>query len=111
MLTCDVVFWERRLGLAAPMSAAMAARSVRSAGLHRGFSMKSLWFGLCLASCALGVQAQTTVAFSFTGNAQTWVVPANVSQVTIEAWGAQGGSAADGDPNAGGAGGLGVMFQ
>lgn len=69
--------------------------------------MKSLWFGLCLASCALGVQAQTTVAFSFTGNAQTWVVPANVSQVTIEAWGAQGGSAADGDPSAGGAGGLG----
>lgn len=34
--------------------------------------------------------------FSYTGGVQTWVVPANVGQVTIEAWGGQGGANARG---------------
>jgi hypothetical protein len=33
-----------------------------------------------------------TATFNFTGAAQSWVVPANVHTINIEAWGAQGGS-------------------
>jgi len=33
-----------------------------------------------------------TQTFSYTGGEQTWVVPAGVTSVTIEAWGAQGGA-------------------
>jgi len=40
--------------------------------------------------------------YSYTGSAQSWVVPAGVTSVDIEAWGAQGG--ADFNGNAGGAG-------
>jgi hypothetical protein len=40
----------------------------------------------------------TTTSFSYTGAQQTWTVPAGVTSVTIEAYGAQGlqGSAAGG---------------
>ncbi|MCB9273926.1 MAG: HYR domain-containing protein [Lewinellaceae bacterium] len=46
---------------------------------------------------------QVTVTFNYTGNMQSWTVPAGVTSVTVEAWGAQG------QTNAGGnvAGGLG----
>jgi hypothetical protein len=33
-----------------------------------------------------------TVTFNHTGAAQSWVVPANVHTIAVEAWGAQGGS-------------------
>jgi len=33
-----------------------------------------------------------TITFPYTGAAQSWVVPANVHAINIEAWGAQGGS-------------------
>src|SRR6266540_2720199 len=47
--------------------------------------------------------APVTVPFSFTGAAQTFAVPAGVTAVTVDAFGAQGGSATDG--TSGGAGG------
>jgi len=34
----------------------------------------------------------TTATFSYTGSVQTWVCPAGVTTVTIEGWGAEGGS-------------------
>jgi hypothetical protein len=49
-----------------------------------------------------------SMTFSFTGAMQTFVVPAGVTQVTIEAFGAQGGAGSNGtsmDPGAGGNGG------
>ncbi|MBK9272403.1 MAG: T9SS type A sorting domain-containing protein [Saprospiraceae bacterium] len=36
--------------------------------------------------------SQTTVCFNYTGAMETWTVPANVTSVFIEAYGAQGGS-------------------
>lgn len=39
---------------------------------------------------ATSAQAQTTVTFDYTGAAQSWVVPAGVTSVDIEALGAQG---------------------
>ncbi|MBK7812147.1 MAG: M36 family metallopeptidase [Saprospiraceae bacterium] len=38
-------------------------------------------------------QAPNTTCFNFTGGMQTWTVPAGVTSITIEAWGAEGGSA------------------
>jgi hypothetical protein len=49
--------------------------------------------------------------FAFTGAAQTFVVPAGVTQITIEAFGAQGGSGSGIAPGVGGAGGLGGRIQ
>jgi len=40
--------------------------------------------------------------FNYTGGLQTWVVPSGVTSVTIQAWGAQGGSASGGTPGYGG---------
>ena len=34
----------------------------------------------------------TTATFAFTGSVQTWVCPAGVTTITIEGWGAEGGS-------------------
>jgi len=45
---------------------------------------------LCAAAPAA---AQTTVTFDYTGGVQTWAVPVGVTQVSLEAWGAQGGGA------------------
>ena len=47
------------------------------------------------------------VDFDYTGDVQTWVVPAGVTQVQLEVWGAQGGNASVGGSymGAGGAGG------
>ena len=42
-----------------------------------------------------------TCTFSYTGAAETWVVPAGVTSATFELWGAQGGRVS---PNAGGQG-------
>lgn len=36
------------------------------------------------------------ITFNYTGAVQTWVVPANVGQVTLEVWGGQGGTNAGG---------------
>src|SRR5436853_7690560 len=35
----------------------------------------------------------TTVTFNYTGAAQTWTVPAGVTQATFDVYGAQGGTA------------------
>ena len=44
--------------------------------------------------CASGkCVTQTTITFDFTGSAQSWVVPAGVTQVQFDARGAQGGGA------------------
>ena len=48
------------------------------------------------------INSQTTVTFSYTGGAQSWIVPACVTSVDIEALGAQGGS---GNASGGGLGG------
>ncbi len=44
---------------------------------------------LFLASSAY---SQTTTCFDYDGTIQTWTVPAGVSSITVEAWGAQGGN-------------------
>ncbi|MBK8641095.1 MAG: M36 family metallopeptidase [Saprospiraceae bacterium] len=57
-------------------------------------------------------QAPQTVCFDFTGGMQTWIVPAGVTSVTIEANGAEGATAPSsinvcgGSPDRGGRGGL-----
>ena len=54
----------------------------------------SLMACLLVALSSGRLSAQCTVSpctFSFTGAAQTWTVPAGVTSVHIEAWGAQGG--------------------
>jgi hypothetical protein len=45
--------------------------------------------GFVLYSASLFSQVE--VVFNYTGAQQTWIVPAGVTNVTIEAWGAQGG--------------------
>jgi len=45
---------------------------------------------------ATSVAAPTVQTFECTGDAQSWVVPANVTSATFEAWGAQGGVGDDG---------------
>ena len=74
-------------------------------GLH-------LFFIAALLAVALGPQparAATTEIFTFTGNQQTFTVPAGVTAVTIETWGSQGGAGeyegGGGTPGAGGNGG------
>ncbi|MCU0233934.1 MAG: glycine rich domain-containing protein [Thermoanaerobaculales bacterium] len=56
--------------------------------------MRARWIiaALGLLCAALPASAQTTVTFDYTGGAQTWVVPAGVTQVSLQAWGAQGGA-------------------
>jgi len=60
--------------------------------------------GSCVSSVTMLTQttsACTTQTFNYTGALQTYTVPAGVTSLTIEAWGAQGGSTS----YAGGAGG------
>lgn len=56
--------------------------------------------GALLVTCALAT-ASTSVSFAYTGASQSFVVPINVTTITVDAWGAQGYSAS------GGGGGLG----
>ncbi|MFZ1453280.1 MAG: PKD-like domain-containing protein, partial [Ferruginibacter sp.] len=53
-----------------------------------------------------------TATFTYTGAMQTWTVPAGVTSITIDSYGAQGGAGNNGNsnsgPTAGGAGGLGT---
>jgi len=58
-----------------------------------------------LLTAAPATAAPQTQQFDFTGAAQEFVVPANVCQVTIDAFGAEGGDGESNDP--GGFGGLG----
>ncbi len=63
--------------------------------------------GLAITSSAI---AQTVIpqTFTFTGGIQTFTVPCGVTEVTIEAWGAEGGTGATGgNGSTGGPGGLG----
>ena len=38
------------------------------------------------------VSQQSVIDFSYTGSVQTWAVPAGVTEVQLEVWGAQGGT-------------------
>ena len=60
-----------------------------------------------VATPSSGQAGTVNYTFEFTGGAQTWVVPAGVTQATFNVVGAQGGSAAGvfGVPNPGGFGG------
>jgi Glycine rich protein len=49
--------------------------------------------------------AADTVTFNFTGAAQQFTVPARVTELTVDAFGAQGGQSAGDDPASGGLGG------
>lgn len=67
---------------------------------------------LVLSAFAGNAYSQTvTTTFNFTGGLQNFTVPCGVDSVFIQAWGAQGGSGADGNSAAGatlgGGGGLG----
>ena len=56
-------------------------------------------------NCIVNLQNQAEqVTFNFTGNVQTWEVPSGVTEIQIEAWGAQGGSYSTNGP--GGQGGF-----
>jgi len=46
---------------------------------------------IIFATLSFSLKSQTTVAFNYTGAQQSWTVPAGVTNITIEAWGAQGG--------------------
>ncbi len=48
-----------------------------------------------------------SVPFNFTGGMQTWTVPAGVTSIFVQGWGAQGGSGANGGSGTGGSSGLG----
>lgn len=45
-----------------------------------------------LLSIVPSASAETVVSFNYTGSVQTWEVPSGVTEIEIEAWGAQGGS-------------------
>lgn len=76
-----------------------------------GLSTNTAYYVRAYASNTAGttygdqVSFKTTIQteFSYTGGVQSFVVPAGVSSVTIEAWGAQGGI--DSSPASGGLGG------
>jgi len=53
-----------------------------------------LVISIVLPSSVASASAPVTVTFNYTGGVQTWTVPANVTQVTIDAFGAQGGNEA-----------------
>jgi hypothetical protein len=60
------------------------------------------------AALALGLSAQSTSTYNFTGGIQTFTVPCGVTSVFIQTWGAQGGSGAiGGNGVSGGNGGFG----
>lgn len=71
--------------------------------------MKQIYFTLMSLICAVIFSqpsfSQTT--FNYTGNMQTYVVPAGVTTIQIEVWGAQGGNATFGSTS-GGLGGYAV---
>ena len=73
----------------------MKPQSWRSRALTR-MTVLALPLALLAAPQALAAPP-TTVSFSHTGAAQSWTVPAGVTEITIEAWGA-----ASGDCRAGG---------
>ena len=54
--------------------------------------LKAIMVAFVLLSSAANIQAQTTINFNFTGSSDTWIVPAGVTSITIEAQGAEGGS-------------------
>jgi len=47
---------------------------------------------IAFLSIVPSTSAETVVNFNYTGNVQTWEVPSGVTEIEIEAWGAQGGS-------------------
>lgn len=59
----------------------------------------------------VGAPSSGSQAFNFTGAAQTFVVPAGVTQITVEAFGAQGAAGSGQGLGVGGAGGLGGRIQ
>src|SRR5262245_32195545 len=63
-----------------------------------------LLLALCPGAPRPALAAPTTVTFSYTGAAQSWTVPAGVTQATFDLDGAAGGSGNNGR-NAGGLGG------
>ncbi|MBE0638103.1 MAG: hypothetical protein IH598_06275, partial [Bacteroidales bacterium] len=67
--------------------------------LNKSFPAVKSWAGLIIFLLMTGfllsnslAYSQTTETFNYTGAVQTWTVPAGVTSVTIEAWGAQGGA-------------------
>ena len=66
---------------------------------------------LCAASLLVALSlphtlsAQGTNTYNYTGSAQTFTVPAGVSQITIKAWGAGGGGGGGNNSAYGGGGG------
>ncbi len=73
--------------------------------------MKAHRLTLALFSCMATSAFAATVNFSYTGAEQTWVVPAGVTQVSLQAWGAQGGASHDCSSAAQEDGGLGGLAQ
>src|SRR6266511_2500053 len=70
----------------------LVIRGLRPSYRHFGAALASFAVFLFVPSSAAAV----TETFSFTGTAQTFTVPAGVTQVTVDALGAEGGQAQDG---------------
>ena len=69
--------------------------------------LKAIMVAFVLLSSATNIQAQTTINFNFTGSSDTWIVPAGVTSITIEVWGAQGANGSVGtSPGIGANGGM-----
>ena len=84
----------------------MRQRLITRIGGASAVAALSLGGGWMLAS-APAVAAPQTKQFDFTGGAQEFVVPANVCQVTVDAFGAAGGTFSSGQEDNQVAGGLG----
>lgn len=67
--------------------------------------------GLPVSPPVASIPPSGNQTFIFTGGAQTFVVPAGVNQITVEAFGAQGGAGIGTAPGTGGSGGLGGRIQ
>src|SRR6476661_6040163 len=78
-------------------------RSIRPSGLQ---TLVSALMMTVIFACS-GVQAQTVVAFPFTGSVQAFTVPSCVGQITLEVWGAEGGGSVLSGNTASGFGGKG----
>jgi hypothetical protein len=72
---------------------------------HRVAKFKGLALVFFLLCTAQTMQAHQIYTFEYTGAVQNWVVPAGVSKIKVEAWGAQGGSASANGCATGGLGG------
>jgi len=63
---------------------------------YQGVASSAISNASTVSSSTGGTGGSTVATFSYTGAQQTWTVPAGVTSVQIECWGAEGGTSASG---------------